>query len=434
MNHFKRKGKNMMNVSDVYTVTIEDVNIFAKGVCHLDGMVVFVSDALAGEVCKIKIDKLHSTYAYASVIELVSSSQKRLIPSCYAYQECGGCAFLHTDISEENTSKENYVKNAFKKQGIDAQFEKIVCPVTEKYRNKVVLFFDGNDFGYMSEGTNTVCPHTSCVLYDDIFSEIASIVKATLKDKSLKALYMRKSHDSSEIMVCIVLSKDLDISNEVNALTLKLPQIKTVLKSTYKQKKLVLENADFEVLYGDGYIYDTLCGLKFRISYKSFYQINHACAELLYEKAISLATLDSNKKCADLFCGTGTIGIISASKSGAEVFGVEIVEDAIKDAKHNQRLNNVKNATFEAMDAGKFNKEADVAIIDPPRKGCNQLMIDTLLRLKPQKIVYISCNVDTMARDVKMLQNTYNLSSPVSIFNLFPRTSHVESVVCLTRK
>ena len=195
-----------------------------------------------------------------------------------------------------------------------------------------------------------------------------------------------------------------------------------------------MENAKFKVIYGDGYITDTLCGLTFRISPESFYQVNHTCAELLYEKAIELAALNEKSVCADLFCGTGTIGIVAAHKTGATVYGVEIVEKAVADAKYNAKSNNIKNAHFQAMDASKFDKQVDVCIIDPPRKGCSPFMLDTLKRLNPERIVYVSCNTDTMVRDIKELSNNYKISSPVSIFNLFPRTSHVESVVCLKRQ
>ena len=188
------------------------------------------------------------------------------------------------------------------------------------------------------------------------------------------------------------------------------------------------------MLYGDGYIYDELLGLSFRISPSSFYQVNHTCAEKLYEKAIELANLTPNDKCADLFCGTGTIGIIAAKKTGATVYGVEINEDAVRDAKFNAKLNGIKNISFTATDAKNFNEKVDVAIIDPPRKGCSPFMIDTLLRLKPNRIVYVSCNADTLARDLKALLGEYHIASPLFPFNMFPKTSHVESVVCLTRK
>ena len=174
--------------------------------------------------------------------------------------------------------------------------------------------------------------------------------------------------------------------------------------------------------------------MKFRISPSSFYQVNPACAELLYNKTIELADLTDSDTCADLFCGTGTIGLICAKKTGANVYGVEINEDAVKDAKFNAKLNDISNISFESTDAKNFNKNVDVCIVDPPRKGCSQFMIETLLRLKPKRIVYVSCNADTLMRDLKALQNEYNIASPLYPFNMFPKTSHVENVICLNHK
>ena len=306
--------------------------------------------------------------------------------------------------------------------------------MSQKYRNKVVLFFDGNSFGYMEKASNKIVPHSSCLLNDDIFDEIADFTAKELKGTSLRALYLRRSsHKDLEIMVCPIFYKPIDMLSYVSRLVEKFPSVKTVLYSISKDKDLALENVKYKVIYGDGYIKDRLCGLSFRISPESFYQVNHSCAERLYEKAIELANLDSSSICADLFCGTGTIGIISANKTGATVYGVEIVEKAILDARHNAKINRIKNVYFEAMDASKFDKKVDVCIIDPPRKGCSPFMLDTLKRLNPQRIVYVSCNADTMVRDIKALSGEYKIATPVSIFNLFPRTSHVESVVCLSR-
>lgn len=424
----------MLNVGDICHVTIQDTNIYAKGVCHIDGMAVFVDGAITGEECDVKITKVHPRYAYADCVELSKLSDNRIIPTCTKFGECGGCAFSHTTIEFENQVKFDYVKASFKKQDLEAEFEKTVCPVSQKYRNKVILFYNGDNFGYMAKSTNKVVSHTSCELNDDVFDEIAAFTSATLKNTTIRALYLRKtSHDNPEIMVCPIFYKPIDMLPYVSGLVSKFPNVKTVLFSIYKEKDFALENAKFKVIYGDGYITDTLCGLNFRISPESFYQVNHTSTEMLYEKAIELAALSKDDSCADLFCGTGTIGIISANKTGAEVYGVEIIEKAVEDAKFNARANNVKNAHFKATDASKFDKYVDVCIIDPPRKGCSTFMLDTLKRLKPKKIVYVSCNTDTMVRDIKSLSDEYEISAPVSIFNLFPRTSHVECIVVLTR-
>ena len=423
----------MLTVGERYTVTIEDTNIFGNGVCHIDDLVVFVKGAVTGEACKIEISKVFPKYAYALCHNLIEKSPHRVAPACPHFEKCGGCSFSQVSQEFENEIKYNYVKSAFDKQHIEAEFVKTECPVSLKYRNKVVLFFDGERFGYMSEGTHRVVPHDSCLLNSSVFDSIAELTAKEFKNAPLRALYLRKSsHKDPEIMVCPVFYKPVDMLAYVSKLVAKFPNVKTVLNSVNKEKDFALENAKFKVIYGDGYITDTLCGLTFRISPESFYQVNHTCAELLYEKAIELADLNDKSVCADLFCGTGTIGIVAAHKTGATVYGVEIVEKAVADAKYNAKANNIKNAHFQAMDASKFDKQVDVCIIDPPRKGCSPFMLDTLKRLKPQKIVYVSCNTDTMTRDIKALSDLYEISSPVSIFNLFPRTSHVESVVCLT--
>ena len=425
----------MIAVGERYTVKIEDTNVFAKGICHIENMVVFVSGAITGEKCNVEITKVYPKYAYAKAIELFEKSSHRIVPSCPCFQEWGGCSFSHISMEMENEIKHNYVLSSFKKAHLDAEIAKTVCPVSLNYRNKIVLFYDRGSFGYMKEGTNKIVPHSSCVLNEDMFDQIAEYTKEALKGTELRALYLRKSsHSVPEILVCPIFYKKTNIISYATSIVNAFPNIRTVMCGTLGDKDFILEKVKFSTVYGDGYINDTLCGLSFRISPESFYQINHAAAQLLYEKAIELADLDENTLCADLFCGTGTIGIIAAHKTGATVYGVEIVEKAVKDAIYNAKTNNVKNAHFKAMDAGKFDKEVDVCIIDPPRKGCSPFMLDTLKRLKPRKIVYVSCNTDTMTRDLKSLAEEYKISSPVSIFNLFPRTTHVESVVCLTRR
>ncbi|MBQ7760432.1 MAG: 23S rRNA (uracil(1939)-C(5))-methyltransferase RlmD [Clostridia bacterium] len=424
----------MLSVGQDYQVTIKDTNIFGNGFCIVDNTVVFVENALKDEICNIKITDIESNHAYAKITSIVKPSCERVTPDCKCYKDCGGCNFLHTSLNLENQVKEQYVKHALQSQGIEASVEKIQCYNSEKYRNKVVLFYNGSNFGYMKSTSNEIVPHEECLLNEDVFDQIAKETAKLLKGTSLRALFMRKSSDAvPEIMVCPILRGNDNLKEYTNQIVKSFPQIKTVLYSVCDESNLLFERLTFKTIYGEGVIYDTICGLKFRISPESFYQINHTCAEKLYEKAIELAQLKKNSICADLFCGTGTIGIVSAKKSGATIYGVEIVKKAVEDAKYNATLNQVENIYFEAKDASKFNKKIDVAIIDPPRKGCSRLMLYTLLRLRPQKIVYISCNVTTQARDLKALSKHYVISSPVYPFNLFPRTSHVESVVCLTR-
>ena len=424
----------MVKINDIFTVKIEDTNIFANGICHIDGMVVFVEKAISGEECEINITDVRSKFAYAKKVKTNIASENRVDPTCDSFNSCGGCSFLHCGLDFENQVKENYVRSTFKKSGIEAEFGKTIAPVSEKYRNKVVYFVEHGKYGYMANGTNKLVEHKNCILNDDIFDEIAKFSVEFFKNLSLRALYLRKSRSGEEIMVCPIFKGEVELLSYVSNLVLKFPNVKTVLYSVCKDKDFALENVKFKTIYGDGYIYDELLGLNFRISPSSFYQVNPTCAELLYEKAIELADLNEETTCADLFCGTGTIGIICAKKTGAIVYGVEINEDAVKDAKFNAKLNGIKNISFEATDAKNFKKTVDVAIIDPPRKGCSTFMLETLLRLKPERIVYVSCNAETLARDLKTLLNDYSMSSPVYTYNMFPRTTHVESVISLTRK
>ena len=424
----------MLKVKEKYTVEIESINNLGNGVARISGITVFVPYAITGDLCEIEIAKAYPTYAIGALISLLTPSQYRISPDCPHFGECGGCAHLNCSMDVENSFKEANVGGILKKFGIDAKTEKTVCPVSENYRNKVLLFYGNGGFGYYRQGTNATVPHTRCVMNPPVFDEIAEYCNKHLDKDGLRALFIRKSsHTEPKIMVSPIFSKRKDISKFSIGLINEFSGIEAVLYGVNKEKEFVFEKTEFHTVYGDGYIYDEICGLKFRISPKSFYQINHTCAELLYEKAIELAEANKDSRIADLFCGTGTMGMIIAKRTGAKVTGVEIEKSAVSDARHNAKINGIKSIEFFADDAKNFDKEADICIIDPPRKGCSKLMIDTLLRLKPNRIVYVSCNPDTMARDINLLSEQYEISSPVSVYNMFPRTSHVESVVRLTK-
>ena len=425
----------MLNQKEKYTVNIESINNMGNGVTHIDGIVVFVPFAIMGDVCFITIEKLYSSYAIGKIENILSPSPYRTVPACPHFTACGGCDLLDLSLDKENEAKEEMVSSVFKKFGIDAKTSKTVCPVSEKYRNKVVLYYGNGGFGYYKQGSNEVVPHNTCLMNDPLIDEIAELCGADLEKSGLRALFIRKSsHTEPQVMVSPIYSKKTDILGFASKLVNKFPCVHSVLLGVNKEKDFVLEKTDFSTVYGGGYIEDEICGLKFRVSPKSFYQINHTCATHLYEKAVELLSAKEGESIADLFCGTGTMGMIVAKRTGAIVTGVEIEKSAVRDAKINAKINKINNIEFFADDAKNFDKSVDACIIDPPRKGCSKFMIDTLLRLKPKRIVYVSCNPDTMARDIKLLSTEYTLSSDVFVFNMFPRTSHVESVVCLTRR
>ena len=425
----------MLKEREIYCVEIESVNNLGNGVAHLDGMALFVPHTVTGDVCDVCIDKLYPSYAIGSVVEIKKSSPYRIEPSCPEFAKCGGCSYLNMSLERENIEKQLQVESVLRKFKLTGATEKTACPVSESYRNKVVLFYENGSFGYYKQGTNRIVPHDSCLMNPPVFDEIAEFCKSNLNRSGLRALFIRMSSGSDpEIMVAPIYKSKADIIKFTMSLASAFPSIRTVLLGVNKEKDFVFEKTSFTTVYGDGCIEDEICGLKFRISPKSFYQINHTCASALYEKATELLDPKSDDKIADLFCGTGTMGMIVSKRSGAKVTGIEIEESAVRDAKLNAKLNKISNIEFFADDAKNFDKEVDACIIDPPRKGCSKFMIDTLLRLKPSRIVYVSCNPDTMARDISLLRGEYEISSPVSVFNMFPRTTHVESVVCLTRK
>jgi 23S rRNA (uracil1939-C5)-methyltransferase len=236
-------------------------------------------------------------------------------------------------------------------------------------------------------------------------------------------------------MVCLVINGDeIPKSHELVDDLLKIKGLASVSINKNTEKTNVILGLECKTLWGADYIEDVLCGVKIRLSPLSFYQVNHDCAELLYKKAIELLGAEKGDTVADLFCGTGTIGLLVASKTGARVIGVEIEPSAVLDAKRNAEINKIKNIEFFEGDAGNFDTHVDACIVDPPRKGLSPFMVETLLRLRPQKIVYVSCNPDTLARDIALLQNTYKIASDVYLFNMFPRTSHVETIVCLCKQ
>lgn len=424
----------MLKENQRFTIKCEEMNNFGNVVCRIDGLVVFVNGAVIGDTVEAEIQKITTSYALATVTKVIIPSPNRIAPECSVFGKCGGCAFGCVHLSVENEIKRNYVKGTLGKFGIDAEVEPIVCPTVLPYRNKVILFYDKGKLGYMAHSTNTVIPHTRCPLNDEIVDKIAEFTLREIDTTYLRALYIRKSTSQHKIMVCPIFRKPTDIKHYARRLRHELDGIASVKSGFLAGRDFVLDACEIKHVLGDEYLEDTLCGVDLEISPKSFYQVNHACTSELYERVIQHLDAKSDSVIADLFCGTGTMGLIVAKRTGAKVYGVEIDPDAVSDARRNAKLNGIENIDFFEDDAKNFDKRVDACIIDPPRKGCSDFMLETLLRLAPEKIIYVSCNPDTLGRDLKKLTKKYKISSPITPYNMFPRTSHIESVVCLTRQ
>lgn len=381
--------------------------------------------------------------------------EDKLIQCAYR-KKCSGCQLQNLTYCEQLSHKQNKVQSLV---GDYCKVEAIIGMDNPfNYRNKVQACFTTEyktkklTSGIYQSSTKRVCPVDECFIEDKIADEIILTIRKLLVSFKLKLydektgkgfirhILVRRGFATDEIMVVIVSgTKDFPKKTSfVNALVKKYPNIKTVVHNVNDTDTKLFLGEYSEVLYGDGYIEDVLCGYKFRISPKSFYQVNPVQTEVLYTKAVEYAELTGNEIVFDSYCGIGTIGII-ASKNAKRIIGVELNKNAIADAKENAKLNNVENIDFYCDDAGKFlvdyanqNKKIDVLFMDPPRAGSDRKFLNSVLKIMPQKIVYISCNPETLARDLKQLSKKYDVSK-IQPVDMFPYTNHVESVVLLTK-
>ena len=449
----------MLKKNEQYTVTIDGASFDGAGVAHIEGEAVFIAGAILQEVCRIRIDHVGKTCAWASLLEVVTPSPHRQKPDCPENGSCGGCAFRHMDYEAECAIKQQRVLDCLRRIGAQT-LEQLPFHGAEEldgYRNKVQFPVQEQNgkavAGYYGGGTHRVCPISSCRIQPACADPIRKAVLGWMEKYHIRAydekthsgyirhIYIRQGAVSKQTLVCIVANcEKLPKSKQLtDALLAAESSIRTVVFSSNTAKGNVILGDTFLPLYGDGYIEDTLCGLTFRLSAPAFYQVNHRQAEKLYEKALEFSALDREKTAMDLYCGTGTISLCLA-KNAKKVTGVEIVPEAIEDAKYNAQRNGLENTEFFCMDAGqaakKFSSEGsrpDVIVVDPPRKGLSKDAVEAILEMAPQRLVYVSCDPATLARDVKLFcEKNYRLQK-AEAFDLFPRCAHVETVVLMSR-
>lgn len=444
-----------------YVVDIIDNGIDGEGIAKIDNFTVFVPQTIKGEKVKILIVKVLTSYAYGKVIEILKASKDRLCIDCNTYLRCGGCSLRFMKYEKTLELKKELVKNCFKK-AIKKDLE--VCDTIgmEKpfyYRNKLQYPVGLNKnnqpvIGVFAKRTHDIIPTRICMIQNKKLQEIANdsfdfLIRNGVEPYNekkqtgeLRHIVVRIGVKTNEVMLILVINRH-NIKNEVefaNYISNKHPEIKTIVKNINNKNTNVILGKENEVIFGDGYIYDILGKYKFKISPMSFYQINPIQTEILYNNAIENANLTKDDVILDLYCGIGTIGIF-ASQYVKKVYGIEIIENAIKDANENLKINNILNAEYLCGDVEKtlpiiIEKEKispTVVFIDPPRKGCDSNTISNLKKIKPRKIIYISCNPATLARDVAMLNDVYEIKM-VQPVDMFPYTSHVECVSLLTLK
>jgi len=444
--------------NSIHTVLCTGYTAEAMGVCRIDGRVVFVAGLLRGETAEVQIIKVAERVAYGKINKLLTVSPHRTTPSCAHFPQCGGCATWHMDSEEEAYFKTARVQDAIERIG---GFSLTVDPVipSEKairYRNKAqfpVGMQNGKVVsGFYRQRSHAVIPTDDCLLQTKLANAVVSTVRNWMEECSIPA-YDEISHkgmirhvfvrsgDTSAVLCLISKSKPKYLDELISRVRNTHPEITGIVLNLNPDKTNVILGKKTLTLWGDANMTDTLCGLRFTLAPEAFYQVNHDQAERLYELALEYADLDDTQTALDLYCGAGTITLCLARRA-KRVLGVEVVPEAIENAKKNAAQNGVSNAEFFCADAtdaainlAKRGELPDVVVVDPPRKGLTREVVDAIATMKPSRVVYVSCDPATMARDLKYLCETapYTLTR-VTPVDLFPKTYHVESCVLLCRE
>ena len=438
-----------------HTVTIEGYGEGGMGVARIDGRVVFVHGALRGEKCRVLILKTLKSVAFAKVLEVLEPSSERITPDCPYFPRCGGCTYRHIRYEEELRLKRQRVQdNLSRIGGSDVTVEEILgAQDTLRYRNKAQypVSKDGA-VGFYRARTHEVIECEHCLLVRPEADAAAEALREYMQscrvagydEKTgrglIRHLYVR-SNAAGESLICVLVNGD-KLPKEDRLVTLlrdACPKCTGIVLGTNTKKGNVILGDRYRTLWGSDRLEDTLCGKTFRLSVPSFYQVNRAQAERLYAKAIEFAGLTGQETVLDLYCGAGTI-TLALSDHAKKVLGAEIVPEAIDDARENAARNGVKNAEFFCGDASdvakklaRENLRPDVITVDPPRKGLAADVVESIAAMQPQRVVYVSCDSATMARDVKRLADLGYTARRACAVDMFPRADHVETVVLLSK-
>ena len=441
-----------------YQAQIIDYTSEGQGVAKIDGCAVFIPNAIVGETYSVRIEKVGKTWASGKISAILVRSPHRVSRACPAARQCGGCAFWHMDYEEECRLKAARVQQALLRLAGEAYAGIPItpAPAQKAYRNKAqypVGTENGRAVaGFYRAGTHQVVQTPRCCILPPEMDQVRDIVLAYMARFSAPAydertrtglvrhIFVRRGAVSGQLLVCIVANgKRLPHADAlIAALKAVAGFASLVLNVNTKQGNTILGETCIP-LYGAGYLEDTLCGLTFRLSPHAFYQVNHDQAERLYEKAAEFAALTPQDTVLDLYCGVGTITLFLARRAGRAI-GVEVVPQAVADARENARRNGIRNAEFLCGDAGaaaleleKAGVSADVIVVDPPRKGLNADAIEAIARLTPRRVVYVSCDPATLARDIALLKQRGYALKRAEAFDLIPPCAHVETVVLLSK-
>lgn len=430
-----------------------------NGVGKVDGFTLFVPHTLPGERIKAKVVNIKKSFGYAKLLELLERSHQREEPSCPIFYRCGGCTLQHISYEEQLRQKRAIVEDNLRRLGKIEQA--VVHPTLGmkdpwRYRNKAQVPIGeeqgGLIGGFYAERSHQIIDMEACLIQHEKNDELVGMVKKIASSLGIRAyqeetgqgllrhVVVKVGFKTGEVMVVLVINGDeIPFQEElVNQLTKNVEGVKSIVLNKNKKQTNVIFGHETQVIWGEPYIYDYIGDIKFAISARSFYQVNPVQTEVLYGKALEYANLSSRETVIDAYCGIGTISLFLA-QNARKVYGVEIVPEAIADAKRNARLNAMENVEFAVGEAEKIipwwyaqGIKADVVVVDPPRKGCDQTLLDTLIQMKPDRIVYVSCNPSTLARDLRILEDGGYVTKEVQPVDMFPHTSHVECVALMT--
>lgn len=457
-----------------YEITIEDMGTEGEGIGHIDGIAVFVKDAVVDDVALVKIVKVKKHYAYGRLMKLITPSSFRVEAVCPHARRCGGCSIMQVNYQKQLEWKQSKVANCLKRIGGIENVEAIMEPIMGmeepalRYRNKaqfpVRTDKDGKlAIGFYAGRTHSVIDTDVCYLQNEINDEIIKRCRAFFEDHGVEAyneerhaglvrhILTRIGRKTGEVMICLILNgkeligqangKWMNVENEFVHAMSDIEGITSISVNVNQEKTNRILGDSCRTIWGKDYITDYIGNVKYQISPLSFYQVNPVQTEKLYGKALEYADLHGDETVWDLYCGIGTISLFLAQKA-KKVYGVEIVPQAIEDAKQNASINGIENAEFfvgkaEEVLPREYEKNgiyADVIVVDPPRKGCDIVALNTMITMAPKRIVYVSCDPATLARDVKILcENGYRLKK-VSETDMFPMSGHVETVCLLSNR
>ena len=461
-----------MNKNDIVTVEITDIGVSGEGIGHVDGYTLFIKDAVIGDVVEAKVMKAKKNYGYARLMKVVTSSEYRVEPKCAFARRCGGCQIQEMSYERQLVFKDQKIRGNLERIGgfTKEQIEAVMQPVVGMehpfgYRNKAQFPFgtdkEGNPItGFYAGRTHDIIANTDCALGVEQNQEILEIILQYMRENKIKSYdekagkglirhaLIRYGFKTKEIMVCLVVNgKKLPKAERLIEKLIQIEGMTSITISPNTRRDNVIMGDSYEILWGQGYITDYIGNVKYQISPLSFYQVNPVQTEKLYGLALEYADLKGDETVWDLYCGIGTISLFLAQKA-KQVYGVEIVPQAIEDAKENAKINQIDNAEFfvgkaeevlpeyYADYAREHNGEtahADVIVVDPPRKGCDETLLETIVKMQPEKVVYVSCDSATLARDLKYLcANGYEIMVCRGV-DQFPQSVHIETCVLLSK-